>query len=182
MATTYTGSAAGGSFATAAQISIPQDAVETLGVASVNVPLQKIADYIANLSQMGTTLAFGGIAGNVASTNYVAWIAGYSLAAMGTTVGAFGAFVLMPLAGRILGMSAMGTNGMAGGSCIVQTTVAGADSGPSITLTAAQAGNATFTGAVSFAASTGIGVRCRNQAGVTTGLGQIVITLFLGPP
>jgi hypothetical protein len=183
MSTTYTGVPANVTASAAPTTTIPQDAVDSLNAASLNVALQKLTDYIAQIeTQAGfTIITFGGIAGNTVTT-YACWQGGYRVDAMNTGVpNSIGNVIQVPFGYRIAGIAVHFANLMVGGSMTAQgyDATGGGVIGPSVTVNAgSRAGNSTASPA-SMAANRLIGMQITNNAGVTTGPGQFIGHLYL---
>lgn len=185
MSTTYNGSAAGGPLNAVVSITIPADGVDTLGVASVNTPLQKAADYLEAVRQATAYACFSyvGNPGNAASTNYFAWAASSQGAvAANPTAGANGQTRhIIPFAGVFRKIAIRTTNATVGGTIII--AVFNQSVGVNIATITLNAGTAagTFTAFVAGTTAIALGdvveVQIQNQGGVTTSLGLSLITL-----
>jgi hypothetical protein len=179
LSTTYTGVPGNISALTPVTATIPADG-DALSAASVNTPLQKLADYVAFLEQQAglTAFHFVGNPGNTASTTYYAW-AGLSQGAVATapTASAKGQTQLyVPFAGVIRKFMLRTAQTTVGGTVIV--TLNNVSTGQTLGLYTLAAGTiasflTAFTAGGISAVSAGdvIDISIANQSGVSTSIG-----------
>lgn len=189
MSSTYTGLASNIGAASPVTLTIPSDG-DALSAASVDVALQKLADYVAFQATQFSLLShqFIGNPGNTASTSYQAWAAA-SQAAVATnpTTPSEGQCLYYPgFAGKIRGLAVVTGQLTAGGTVTVSINFihpGGGTTGPGISV-AIPSGTASLTAFTSsstgsFLATDSIAVQISNGAGVSASIGLSRIAVLI---
>jgi hypothetical protein len=180
MSTTYTGVPGNVTASAAPTTTIPQDAVDSLNAASVNVALQKLTDYVAQIeSQAGAgCLLFGGTNSNVASTTTFMLVGGGSAAA--TAAGqtfALGSALALASTVVVRGFSFVTTVATVGGTITFTVMDNGVATAIALPAGAGSTG-AIFSGIVSISSLHLISVRIANGVGVSNGGGALSGCIF----
>lgn len=185
MSTTYTGVAGNVSLSAAPQLTIPSDG-DTLAVASVDVGLQKLTDFVDYFRQhLFTPLSCNATTAvpNTASTIYSLWAFGFSTAVPAVSgVGSVGTDFILPFACRIAFYSLTTGQTTAGGTTTLQvnqggtrTTIASLPSGTGA------GGPTSATVNVALSSGTDTKIEVSNGAGMTASIGTCQLLLFLAP-
>jgi hypothetical protein len=183
LSSTYTGNAGNIGALTPVTATIPADG-DTRVVASVNVALQKLTDYIAYLeTQLSPAVVPFGANGvpSTASTEYWMWLAGLGGTGAPGTASASGRTRFNSMAaGRVVGFSYGFSGTTAGGLIVVGVRKSGGAATTAATITAGTAaGQSGGTLNISFTSNDYLEVTIANGSGVSAGVGNIAVTLFI---